>query len=258
MAITLPRSPQGLGTTGCDTKYYSHTSFLAENEDLVSRTSLHLGPSANSTALPPIRRRKSAFRVKPGQTRYMVDQAAAEHKKSVHFDNSFEQTRLFLPADAPLALTSKPTPTAGEATSKEPARGSPFQLGRERRFCLLNYTFRALPTWQPIRLESLALSPSGHKIQGTVVVLNLAFQKEVSARFTLDNWKMVSEVAAEHLQSLYLNHSIVSDLFSFTIDKENLLLSTRNILHICVRYKVLEQESWDNNGGMNYQVTFTV
>jgi hypothetical protein len=122
----------------------------------------------------------------------------------VRFDDSSEKTRFFLAADAPVDSISKPYSTAFGADAKRPIYKLPFQLGYQKTFCPLNHAFDARSLSQPIRLQSLAFSPSRHVLYGTIAVLNLDFEKEVSARFTLDNWKTVSEVAAEHLQSLYL------------------------------------------------------
>lgn len=255
-AVALPGNPQTFSAVSCDTIYCDNASSLAGDEDLVSRTSSHLGVTPDSMTLTPGPRRKSSFRAKPGQS-HMADQNGAVSRKTVHFGDPFEQTRLFQPVDAPLALTSRPGATVGAATTG-PTCASPFQLGHERSFCLLNSTLSAPPTWQPIRLESLALLPSGHEIRGTVAVLNIAFRKEVSARFTFDDWHTVSDIAAEHRQSLHMRDLVVADLFSFTIDKRNLPLATGSILHVCVRYKVLDQEYWDNNGGMNYEVALVI
>ena len=142
--------------------------------------------------------------------------------KNVHLDDLSERTLLFSPTDAPLTLTSEPTSTAGGDTAEGPTDGTSMflKLSRDKRFIILNPTFTAPSTLQPIRLESLELSPSYRLIRGKVAVLNIAFQKDISILFSLDNWKTVSEVAAEHLQSHHEGHSVVSDLFSFVIDKD--------------------------------------
>ncbi|KAJ5240688.1 uncharacterized protein N7469_002279 [Penicillium citrinum] len=176
--------------------------------------------------------------------------------KNVRFDDLSERTLLFSPTDAPLTLTSEPTSTAGGDTAEGPTDGTSMflKLSRDKRFIILNPTFTAPSTLQPIRLESLELSPSYRLIRGKVAVLNIAFQKDISILFSLDNWKTVSEVAAEHLQSHHEGHSVVSDLFSFVIDKDNLPLDTGNILQLCARYAVANQLFWDNNNERNYRI----
>ncbi|OQE18615.1 hypothetical protein PENSTE_c017G05850 [Penicillium steckii] len=167
-----------------------------------------------------------------------------------------ERTLLFSPTDAPLTLTSERTSTAGGDTAEGPTDGTPMflKLSRDERFIVLNFTVTAPSALQPIRLETLELSPSCRLIRGKVAVLNIAFQKFISIFFSWDDWKTVSEVAAEHLQSHHEGHSVVSDLFSFVIDKDNLPLDTGNILQLCARYAVANQVFWDNNNGRNYLV----
>ena len=91
-------------------------------------------------------------------------------------------------------------------------------------------------------------------MKGTIAVLNLAFEKKVSVRFTFDDWKTVSDVSAGHCQSLFLSRTIVSDLFTFIIDAESPPLDTDGRLQICACYQVLDEEFWDNNAGRNYVI----
>lgn len=176
--------------------------------------------------------------------------------KKVHFDALSQRTLLFSPTDSPLTLTSEPTSTAGQDTAEGPTDGTSIflKLSRDEQSIILNDTFTAPSTLQPIRLESLELSQSCRLIKGKVAVLNIAFQKDISILFSLDNWQTVSEVAAEHLQSHHEGHSVVSDFFSFVIDKDNLPLDTSNILQLCARYAVANQVFWDNNNERNYRI----
>lgn len=123
---------------------------------------------------------------------------------------------------------------------------------------MLNSSLGSPQSWQPVQLESVELSPTGKQIKGTVNVLNLAFQKNVVARFTFDSWKTVSEVTAEYRQSLHLGHSIIGDKFVFMIDRESVSSGSEKVTHVCVRYNVLDQEFWDNNGGSNYRVAVVI
>jgi hypothetical protein len=50
----------------------------------------------------------------------------------------------------------------------------------------------------PVRVERVFLSSDNKNLVGAIAVQNLAFQKLVVARFTLDYWKTTSEVAADY------------------------------------------------------------
>ncbi|KAJ6012656.1 protein phosphatase regulator [Penicillium canescens] len=255
--IALPGSPESFGPTG-RTSRGCRALFTTHNEDWVSCVPSPTRLTAKSPTLPERPRRKSAIRTRPADAKQAVEEPTANAKKTVHFNGSSEEIRFFSAADAPVTSTSKLYSPAQGADANGPIYNVPFQLGHQNTFCPLNYAIDAPSPSQPIQLRSLALSPSLHELHGTVAVANPAYEKEVSARFTLDNWKTASNVGAEHLQSLYLGQSIISDLFSFVIDRKSVPLSAGNILHICVRYKVLDHVFWDNNGGMNYQVNWTV
>lgn len=89
-------------------------------------------------------------------------------------------------------------------------------------------------------------------------VRNLAFRKEVIVRFSRDDWKTVSEVAAEYSRSLYLRQTIVSDIFVFSIDTESFPIQLGNMIHFCARYDVIDMEFWDNNERNNYSVDLAI
>lgn len=210
-------------------------------------------PSHVSTAAPTTPRRISSFRVEPDQSHHAIDQNA-ETSKKVHFHDRLEQTHVFSPSDSPLSLNSKLCSFTSPAVNAEPKSYNTFQLSRNERICILNSASSPPSPWQPVRLQNLELLPSSYKIRGSVTVFNLAFQKRVSVRFTFDDWKTVSDVAANHSHSLYLNHTIVSDLFSFVIYLKRPPLDTGGRLQMCASYHVLNEEFWDNNNGKNYVI----
>ncbi|KAK7695262.1 hypothetical protein QCA50_002452 [Cerrena zonata] len=121
-------------------------------------------------------------------------------------------------------------------------------------------------------------------LRGTVLVRNVAFEKLVAVRFTLDEWTTTSEVLCKHVVSLpglpppfpkekqhaqdlatRIIHGVVDegsetswDRFSFTIrleDYEHRL--TDRTLELVARYSVPWSEPWwDNNQGSNYRIRF--
>lgn len=250
-ASAVRGSPDFQGPVRRDTKCYSDACSLAARSDRRPPSPYELSVSSPA---PSTVTHKSVFRCKPNQPQNRPKQDGVVTKK-MHFDDLSQKTHLFFPADAPLSLTSESLSSAERVSEAgKPARGSHFQLRRGGGFCTVNSTFSPPSTWQPTRLESLWLSPSGRSIRGTVAVHDIDFQKEVSGRFTFYDWKTVSDVAAEHCHSVYLKNSIVSDLFNFIIDKESLHLETGGHLQICACYTVIDSEFSDNNGGEDYRV----
>ena len=139
-----------------------------------------------------------------------------------------------------------------------------------------------------IHFESLLFSTETMNLSGTLLVRNLAYEKVVAVRFTLDEWDTTSEVLAKYVVSLpsfspFSSPSASSypsagrtmtlgdvlgttntegwDRFGFSIRLEDYAhnLSERT-MWLVMRY-VTEgggegKEWWDNNGGENYRVAF--
>lgn len=87
-------------------------------------------------------------------------------------------------------------------------------------------------------------------LSGTVRVLNLAFEKNVCLRYTLNNWTSFMDVLA-----FYVTNSSdgLTDEFSFKIITPN-FLECGGTLQFAIRYCVCGGEFWDNNNGSNYKV----
>ncbi|KAG6860630.1 hypothetical protein C0995_009219, partial [Termitomyces sp. Mi166 len=163
------------------------------------------------------------------------------------------------------------------------------------------------PPHANVHLESLALhrasnhppissSSAPHlSLKGTLLVRNLAYEKTVAVRFTLDDWDTTSEVLAHYAASLpalppalYVPGSGLSttttttsstveqggawDRFAFSIRLDDYAPSlAQRTLWLVARYATpapettdegaregVENEWWDNNGGGNYRVAFRV
>jgi len=107
-------------------------------------------------------------------------------------------------------------------------------------------------------LERVFLSDDLRSVKGTVQVRNMAFEKWVAVRFTLDNWATACEVSAEYTESIKGGKS---DRFTFSIKLNEMLLWTRGqqetkTMLLCLRYNAAGEEFWDNNEGENYQLDF--
>ncbi|KAI8644990.1 putative phosphatase regulatory subunit-domain-containing protein [Parasitella parasitica] len=174
-------------------------------------------------------------------------------KKSVRFcDNaSLENVRLFLKTQMPKACRSDPA-------------------------CLKKqYTFRIRrPNWpssamakrhndggSAVRLEDVQLLMQQQEQQqqnlitllGSVQVANLAFQKRVIVRYTLDDWNTVKQVDAQY-QEPVAHSANTWDRFSFKIVLNANTHAAHESLYLAVKYTVAGKEFWDNNNQNNYQV----
>lgn len=183
--------------------------------------------------------------------------------KAVHFDSHLEHVRHFLQVDRPLAVSAGSSPVDNyESDTEYPflsdegpgARVPPF----EWEIIVSNFPVETpVRKALPVRLERVWLSNDQKSLIGSVAVANLAFQKLVACRFTLDYWKTTSEVAAEYvceIRPAVTPHG--RDRFNFTIQLSDLVNLESKTLYFCVRYNVKGQEYWDNNNGMNFQVDF--
>ncbi|XP_068119398.1 protein phosphatase 1 regulatory subunit 3D [Hyperolius riggenbachi] len=91
-------------------------------------------------------------------------------------------------------------------------------------------------------------------ISGTIRVLNLAFEKTVTVRYSFTDWKTHYDVHAVW-QKKGDSDIPDSDVFAFTISLPTFLTQICSALQFAVRYAVGGEEFWDNNQGRNY--TFT-
>ncbi|KAF2836861.1 carbohydrate-binding module family 21 protein [Patellaria atrata CBS 101060] len=214
---------------------------------------------------PPLLRKKSGELVKPAlrppsRRRPSSMPGTPTFSKAVHFNEDIEQVRHFLQVDRPIAVSAGSSPVENYDSDNE----YPFyQDGYKPRkveweIRLANFpreTFER--NAQPVKVERIFLSADNITLVGSVAVANIAFQKLVVARFTLDYWKTTSEVVAEYNNDVRKKQQNDGyDRFNFNIklaDQANLESKT---LLLCVRYNVNGQELWDNNNNMNYQVDF--
>jgi len=216
---------------------------------------------------PPLLRKKSGELVKPALRPSSARRLPSSmpgtptYAKAVHFNEDIEQVRHFLQVDRPIAVSAGSSPVETYDSESE----YPFGYDDGYR--------STVPEWEinlanfpsdsferktlPVRVERIFLASDNKTLVGTVAVANIAFQKTVVARFTLDYWKTTSEVVAEYNHDVRKKQSNDGyDRFNFNIklaDQANLESKT---LLLCVRYNTNGQEFWDSNNSMNYQVDF--
>lgn len=213
---------------------------------------------------PPMVRKKSGELVRPAlrapsRRRPASMPGTPTFSKAVHFDAHLEHVRHFLQVDRPLAVSAGSSPVDNlDSDSEYPFPSSEDDTPRSRSpqydweleaSIYEDVARKSLPA----RVERFWLSKDCKALQGSVVVANLAFHKNVTCRFTLDNWKTTSEVAAEYTGQL---HSTNHERWTFTIRLSDMAHLETKTMYLCVRYNVNSQEYWDNNRGANFRVNF--
>jgi hypothetical protein len=207
--------------------------------------------------------------------------------KNVHFpSNGLETIRLFSRSAKPAALSADDTETETESETYV-ARGFPFPRippPAPPRYAIDPSSSSPIPAPDPppsanVYLESLSLESLA--LSGTLLVRNLAYEKTVAVRFTLDDWHITSEVSAKYLQSLpalpdalFPNVKSPSwDRFTFVIRLDDYARTLhKRTMWLVVRYvapavtepsalgllsgDTIAGEWWDNNAGNNYKVGF--
>ena len=87
-------------------------------------------------------------------------------------------------------------------------------------------------------------------VTGVVRVTNLGYVKEVTIRFTLDDWASFRDVWADFL-SASVDGKTEQFSFRITVPVD---FEVDLKIEFAIRYRVAEQEFWDNNFGGNYHV----
>lgn len=93
---------------------------------------------------------------------------------------------------------------------------------------------------------------------GITQVLNLDFEKDVTARYSFTGWKSCAEAKASWVSSITKNcegrmGQISCDTFRFHLPVPP-FLQPEAVLEFAIQYKVCGAEYWDNNDGKNYKL----
>jgi Carbohydrate/starch-binding module (family 21) len=176
--------------------------------------------------------------------------------KGVRFHSQLEHVKLFLAEQKPLAVSrdGSPTDTSGTDSEFPPFIYGPDDDLKERPLVMHRID---IPTVPPLAADSCDVAIEnidlvGTTVEGIVRVRNIAFEKWIAVRFTLDKWQTTSEVTARYKES---SPNTTFDRFMFSIKLADVLSrAEEKTLFLAVRYSVAGREIWDNNGGRNYQV----
>jgi hypothetical protein len=270
--ISLPEGRKK-GHTRSNTDSSVYVSFDRPSETPVSGSEEEDGSDYDdpdrSGRKPPMLRKKSGELVRPAlrpssaRRRPSSMPGTPTFGKAVHFDSHLEHVRHFLQVDRPLAVSAGSSPVeAYDSDTEFPfsdddhnnKRSPPF----EWEISVSNFPAETQDRLRlPVRVERVFLSSDNKTLMGSVAVANLAFNKYVVARFTLDYWKTTSEVVAEYSNDVRRKGQADGyDRFNFNIklaDQANLEAKT---MFFCVKYSVNGVEYWDNNNNTNFQIDF--
>ncbi|PIA17292.1 hypothetical protein COEREDRAFT_80631 [Coemansia reversa NRRL 1564] len=193
----------------------------------------------------PCLRRRSATTAATPCTPEHAPASDFRSPRFVHFGTDLERVRWFLKAQSPQAVC-------------EDAQIEDFPPEELR----LTAICRPVPSFlvfeeAPVVVEQVALreGPRGSRaaLQGTVKVHNVAFEKSVAVRYSMDQWRTTHEASATFNRTLLAAQGGRPgvDRFAFTVVvPANVALPLT--VALCVRYRVAGVEHWDSNGGANY------
>ena len=179
--------------------------------------------------------------------------------KGVRFHSQLEHVKLFLAKQKPVAVSRDGilTDTSGTDSDFPPSICHARDDDLKKRSLVMHRI--DVPTVPPLPEETRDVAIEnidlvGTVVEGTVRVRNIAFEKRISVRFTLDKWQTTSEVTGRYQESL---QNGTFDRFMFSIKLADILSrAEEKTLYLAVRYSVAGREIWDNNSGRNYQVRF--
>lgn len=108
---------------------------------------------------------------------------------------------------------------------------------------------------QRVRLEQVLCSELG--ITGTIQVLNLAFEKEVTVHYSFTNWRTHTDTTASWVSSGHSGgpDAPQTDVFHFRLPIPPFILQPGAILEFAICYCVKGSTYWDNNNGRNYTLS---
>lgn len=185
---------------------------------------------------------------------FVVQQKYTSNKKSVRFhdeQDQLEQVRYFYKTQSP--ITVKNDPPHMDTSADDYKLTQPNWPTRNQIF---------YNTESKIRMEAVQLIDGDVEhmkankfiLQGRCRAANLSFHKLVSIRYTFDLWRTFSETTGDYRESI-ASTSNTWDRFYFSIPVE--AKQSTQTIYLALRYTVGDQEFWDNNNGMNYQVIMT-
>ncbi|KAJ2714250.1 hypothetical protein H4R19_001829, partial [Coemansia spiralis] len=210
---------------------------------------------------PCLRRRSATTSAATGCGERCPSPARMRTPRFVHFGTELERVRWFFKAQSPQAAREDAVTdderrdlAAVQTTTARPARAATVRLAAIHKPAPSFAAFEA----SPVVVEQVVLADprrASAVVRGSVKVHNLAFEKDVAVRYSLDGWRTAEEIPATYSRMLAPGQSgrPSVDRFEFLLPlPASALVSLPATLALCVRYRVAGAEHWDNNAGSNY------
>lgn len=108
---------------------------------------------------------------------------------------------------------------------------------------------------QSVCLEQVLYSELG--ITGTIQVLNLAYEKQVTVHYSFTSWRTITETTASWVSSGRPAEADAprTDIFRFRLPVPPFILCPGAVLEFAICYQVKGCTYWDNNNGQNYKLS---
>ncbi|KAM9859987.1 protein phosphatase 1, regulatory subunit 3Db [Aulostomus maculatus] len=108
---------------------------------------------------------------------------------------------------------------------------------------------------QGVCLDQVVCSELG--ITGSIHVLNLAYEKEVTVHYSFTNWRTSTDTTASWVSSGLQggSHGPGTDLFRFRLPVPPFVLHPGAVLEFAISYRVEGSTYWDNYSGCNYKLS---
>ncbi|CDW56956.1 Protein phosphatase 1 regulatory subunit 3, partial [Trichuris trichiura] len=111
--------------------------------------------------------------------------------------------------------------------------------------------FRSKICTRNVALENVLIDNERGRVSGIIKVKNVAFEKEVFVRFSLDDWLTFYDRPAHYLRSAGGDF----DTFQFDIDLSSTDDEKCSKIEFCICYRTNGVEYWDNNDGKNFELS---
>ncbi|KAJ2160967.1 hypothetical protein GGF46_001826 [Coemansia sp. RSA 552] len=219
----------------------------------------------------PCLRRRSATTANTPCVERRPSPSVMRTPRFVHFGADLECVRWFLKAQSPKAVREDAVPDYCSASEDDSSSGSRHRRRRLQAEAQRTSTVRLTPLRRPtpsfaafeespVVVEQVELADSNRSsaaLRGTIKVHNIAFEKVIAVRYSLDQWRTTHEVAATFGRTLAAGQQGSGrpgvDRFAFDLPlPASGLVSLPAVVALCVRYSVAGEEYWDNNDGANY------